>query len=229
MRTRSLTVLCLLGPLLAFCVPVRAQNPNDVQRILFLTNQKRSANGGLRPLALQAQLQQSAQAYAALLDSGIPFSHTGPDGSTPFSRMQQAGYQGPTMGENIARGFPTPDAVMNAWFNSPGHLANILYPSYTQIGIGISGQSFVCDFGAGGSASGGSTPPPVTTPPPAPKPIVTPPPVIVPSPAPAPAPAPAPVPKPVPAPAPQPVIVIPGVGWWNGYFWRYIVPPVRRF
>ena len=33
-------------------------------------------------------------------------------------------------------GYATPEAVMNAWMNSPGHRANILNASYTQIGVG---------------------------------------------------------------------------------------------
>ena len=39
-------------------------------------------------------------------------------------------------GENIAIGYATPEAVVNAWMNSPGHRANILNPSYTQLGVG---------------------------------------------------------------------------------------------
>ncbi len=40
-------------------------------------------------------------------------------------------------GENIAFGFPTPDAVMGGWLRSPGHRANIASPSFTVIGVGV--------------------------------------------------------------------------------------------
>jgi hypothetical protein len=80
------------------------------------------------------------------------FSHTGRDGSTPFSRMAAAGYRGTMMGENIARGFTSPAAVMNAWMNSPGHRANILNDGFTDLGVGIagtgSGMCWVQNFGA---------------------------------------------------------------------------------
>lgn len=39
-------------------------------------------------------------------------------------------------GENIAKGYKTPEAVINGWMNSPGHSANILNVSFTKIGVG---------------------------------------------------------------------------------------------
>jgi uncharacterized protein YkwD len=39
-------------------------------------------------------------------------------------------------GENIAVGYPTSAAVMEAWLSSPGHRANILDPTYRWIGVG---------------------------------------------------------------------------------------------
>ena len=41
-----------------------------------------------------------------------------------------------TAGENIAKGYKTPQAVVDGWMNSSGHRANILNASYTQIGVG---------------------------------------------------------------------------------------------
>lgn len=38
--------------------------------------------------------------------------------------------------ENIARGYSTPERVVNAWMNSDGHRKNILNPKYSYIGIG---------------------------------------------------------------------------------------------
>jgi len=42
-----------------------------------------------------------------------------------------------TAGENIAYGYETPHALVSAWMRSPGHRANILSSSYTQVGIGV--------------------------------------------------------------------------------------------
>jgi hypothetical protein len=50
----------------------------------------------------------------------------------------------------IAAGFLTPQAVMDAWLNSPGHRANMLNPEYNAVGIGVvehKGQLYVAqDF-----------------------------------------------------------------------------------
>jgi uncharacterized protein YkwD len=62
------------------------------------------------------------------------FSHTGSDGLSVGDRVTNAGYVWTSVGENIAAGQPTIDAVMNAWLSSPGHCANIMSPTYTEIG-----------------------------------------------------------------------------------------------
>jgi uncharacterized protein YkwD len=62
------------------------------------------------------------------------FSHTGSDGLSVGDRVTNAGYVWTSVGENIAAGQPTIDAVMNAWLGSPGHCANIMSPTYTEIG-----------------------------------------------------------------------------------------------
>jgi uncharacterized protein YkwD len=64
------------------------------------------------------------------------FSHTGRDGSTFTTRASRAGYNY-AIGENIAWGYRTPDAVMTAWMNSSGHKANILNCKAKSIGVGL--------------------------------------------------------------------------------------------
>jgi Cysteine-rich secretory protein family/IPT/TIG domain len=150
--SRGILALGAIGLALYSGAPVFAQEiPSDAQEVLALVNQRR-AEAGLRPLRIQPQLQQSAQKYAEQMAATSNFSHTGNDGSTPFSRMAAAGYRGTTMGENIARGFSNAESVMLAWMNSAGHRANILNPGYTEIGIGVAtgegGKNWVQDFGA---------------------------------------------------------------------------------
>jgi uncharacterized protein YkwD len=65
-------------------------------------------------------------------------SHTGHDGSGPAQRIRAAGYQiTGAWAENIARGYPSPAAVMDGWLNSPGHRANIVNCSLRAIGVGV--------------------------------------------------------------------------------------------
>jgi uncharacterized protein YkwD len=83
--------------------------------------------------------------------SGV-MSHTGPDGSTMTSRVEAAGYEWSTLGENIARGQSDAASVMESWMNSPGHRANILNCSFTELGVGVhfgdGGPWWTQDFGA---------------------------------------------------------------------------------
>jgi uncharacterized protein YkwD len=56
-------------------------------------------------------------------------------------RLDSAGWDNWTnsiaFGENIAYGFTSAADVMNGWMNSPGHRANILSSTYTEIGVSV--------------------------------------------------------------------------------------------
>jgi len=68
------------------------------------------------------------------------FSHTNPDGKSPFDRMKDAGISYQSSGENIAKGQSTAEQVLNSWLNSSGHKANIENCNYTHHGIGYVGE-----------------------------------------------------------------------------------------
>jgi uncharacterized protein YkwD len=50
--------------------------------------------------------------------------------------MKQFGISYKAAGENIAMGQRTPEEVVTAWMNSPGHRANILNANFTHLGVG---------------------------------------------------------------------------------------------
>jgi uncharacterized protein YkwD len=104
--------------------------------VLRLVNAER-AEAGCRALVSNDTLLGTARAHSTDMATRNFFSHTNPDGQSPFDRMRQAGYQGRMMGENIAAGQTSPAAVMEAWMNSSGHRANILNCGYKEIGIGL--------------------------------------------------------------------------------------------
>lgn len=145
------------------------------EQVLKLTNDIRIENG-LSPFKANRELNYAADKYAELMSAKNYFSHTGPDGSTPWERMKAVGFQAQTMGENIAFGQQTPEAVVKAWMDSPGHRANILNPRYTQLGVGEDKRYWVQKFGSddldpttnipnSGSNSGTPPTPPINTPP----------------------------------------------------------------
>ena len=110
----------------------RLENTDDfVQAVVDLVNQERSKEG-LSPLTGVTQLHS----YAAVRSSELVsrFEHVRPDNSNPLTYVINMGYF--RAGENIAYGYATPEAVMNAWMNSPGHRMNILTPEYSYIGVG---------------------------------------------------------------------------------------------
>ena len=104
--------------------------------VVRLVNDVRKANG-LKPLLQDWQLSRVARYKSQdMRDLGY-FSHPSPTYGSPFNMMKSFGISYKTAGENIAKGYSTPKAVVDAWMNSSGHRANILNPSYTHIGVGF--------------------------------------------------------------------------------------------
>jgi uncharacterized protein YkwD len=115
----------------------RSDHEAIVKRVLELTNAERHT-AGLTPLVLSQELNDAAHSYSQVLASSGCFAHTcGPEPNFG-DRLGQAGYSGWTaIAENIAAGYSTPEAVVAGWMSSPGHRANILSPTYTEMGIGV--------------------------------------------------------------------------------------------
>jgi uncharacterized protein YkwD len=138
---RSATTLLLACLLLTQTGSVTAAPlENDTgfaARVLELTNRERQ-NIGLGPLVLSPELCDAAQAYSHVLATTGCFDHTCGPVPNFAERAGQSGYTGWTaLAENIAAGYPTAEAVVSGWMNSPGHRANILSPKYTEIGVGM--------------------------------------------------------------------------------------------
>lgn len=103
--------------------------------VIRLVNEIRQQNG-LRPLAANWELSRVARYKSQDMRDNGYFSHNSPTYGTPFQMLSAFGLSYRTAGENIAKGYTSPQAVVNGWMNSSGHRANILNASYTQIGVG---------------------------------------------------------------------------------------------
>lgn len=110
-------------------------NSNFVNEVVNLINVERT-RADLDPLQIDRQLTQAAQAHTESMADNDFYSHTGVDNSSPFDRIQNTGYQYLTAAENIAAGYQTPEAVVQAWMGSTEHRANILNSDLTEIGVG---------------------------------------------------------------------------------------------
>ena len=105
------------------------------KEVLALVNKVRAENG-LSALTWAEDVANVARAHSRdMINRGF-FSHTNPDGLSPFDRLKNSGISYRTAAENIAYGQKTAEAVMNSWMNSSGHRANILNKNVKEIGVG---------------------------------------------------------------------------------------------
>ena len=86
------------------------------------------------PLRWHAALGAAALAHSEDMAARRYFDHAAQDGSLVGARSQRAGYAWQRIGENIAFGQNTPQAVLDGWLSSPGHCANIMNPDFSDMG-----------------------------------------------------------------------------------------------
>ena len=105
------------------------------KEVVRLVNEIRAQNG-LKALTYDWELSRVARYKSQDMKDNKYFSHTSPVYGSPFQMMKSFGISYRSAGENIAKGYATPQTVVNAWMNSSGHRANILNSSFTHIGVG---------------------------------------------------------------------------------------------
>jgi uncharacterized protein YkwD len=122
------------------CVPASdwgTLRSDYASKVVDLVNQHRISKG-LPALKVSPTLANAAvwkgrhmaeYRYMTHNDPAPPVARTAAD------RIETCGYRW-GWGENIAYGYSTPEAVVQAWLNSAGHRANIENASFTVIGVG---------------------------------------------------------------------------------------------
>lgn len=105
------------------------------KKVVDLTNAER-AKQGLAPLRIDTTLSKVARTKSQDMKNKHYFDHTSPTYGSPFDMMKTFGISYKSAGENIAMGQTTPEQVVQAWMDSPGHRANIMNSSFTHIGVG---------------------------------------------------------------------------------------------
>jgi uncharacterized protein YkwD len=108
----------------------------DVEQFVSLLNSHR-VDVGCPALEWSGPVAEVAQAHSVDMATRSFFSHTNPDGKSPFDRLSDAGVGYSSAAENIAHGYPTGAAVLSGWLGSPGHRANIENCALTQHGVGL--------------------------------------------------------------------------------------------
>jgi uncharacterized protein YkwD len=113
--------------------PAPSGNLAKATEMLVYINQLR-AQVGVPALQLSYELNTAADIRASEIYTY--FSHTRPDGRDCDTVLDDINSSFPSMGENIAAGNASVYDTYVQWYNSPGHYANMVYPSYRYIGIG---------------------------------------------------------------------------------------------
>lgn len=143
--------------------PIDASRATVSQAMRCLINAERRKHG-LHTLRLDPRLSKAARHHSRDMVRRRYFSHTTPDGIGFAQRIRGAGYLTPSrrwlVGENIAWGWRRRDAaarIVRGWMHSPPHRAEILEPSFRDMGVGAvagtprplprGGGTFTVDFG----------------------------------------------------------------------------------
>lgn len=122
------------------------------QQFVNLVNQERGTLG-LAPLTLNSSLNLAADSHSYWQDVAFGYNglthQPGCNGSSPFQRMADAGFNASFEGEVTLVSYPqaSAQAAFNDFMNSPPHKALLLCPYFTQIGVGESAYHWTGDLG----------------------------------------------------------------------------------
>jgi uncharacterized protein YkwD len=141
-RSGDETWVVLAAPLVT---PLARDAPAISRRVLELVNAARAQPrrcgqeqfDAAGPLKLSTALAEAALGHSVDMAEQHYFDHTGPDGSTPASRVTRTGYLWRLVGENLASGMPTPEEAVAGWLQSPAHCHNLMDPRFTEMGVGF--------------------------------------------------------------------------------------------
>ena len=114
------------------------ENADFVSQLQKLINDERT-KAGLPVLTVDAKLTAAAKAHATDMLCNNYLDHSGPNGSTPQSRVQAAGFTASLVLEDLYALAPAyggnPQSAMNWWMSDPTSKADLLNANTTVFGI----------------------------------------------------------------------------------------------
>jgi uncharacterized protein YkwD len=139
-------IVAVAGPATAQACPNADAVPSELTlksarvAVVCLMNERR----GSAKLRSDARLTRAAQRHSNAMDAANFFSHNGPGGSSPTTRIRAAGYLAGAREWGIAEnlrwgsgGQGTPRIAVARWMQSPAHRYSMLSRSYRDVGIGV--------------------------------------------------------------------------------------------
>ena len=111
---------------------------SDITTVELLedTNKERQLNG-TTDLKLNDKLSQAAFMRAQDMFAKNYWSHTSPTGEQPWKWFADVEYNYSYAGENLAKNYPTAEATVAAWMDSPTHRENIVNKKYAEVGFAV--------------------------------------------------------------------------------------------
>jgi thermitase len=108
--------------------PTPLPTDDEIQSQAFNLINNARVNAGLTPLIQDPNLTALAKEHTEDMITENRLSHDGFE-----DRAARSGYS--YVGENVAMGVQTAQALVDAWLSSPGHRANIMNPAYRYSGL----------------------------------------------------------------------------------------------
>ena len=126
-------------------------NAFELEMVKFINIERQNHN--LNPLAIEPNLMMAARFHSQEMVDLRFFSHRSPHHGRGVYRAEMFGHENIQdhvwgVRENIASGVRTPEQIVQAWMNSPGHRSAILGETYLTIGIGTEQNSTTAKFGS---------------------------------------------------------------------------------
>jgi|CXWL01.1.fsa_nt_gi uncharacterized protein YkwD len=87
------------------------------------------------PLNWSHTLERAAELHALDMGQRGNISHQGGDGASLADRVNRQGYGWSRIGENVAAGRATVPATLAQWMDSPGHCANIMNKTFSEVAL----------------------------------------------------------------------------------------------
>jgi uncharacterized protein YkwD len=121
----------------------------DIASLITAATKKFRTEKSLKPFMTDTALEVSAKKYSTTLRTGSYLAHVDKSGCDLTCRFTESNYSAQAWGENLARmefeELPTAEYVahffMEEWKKSSGHRKNLLSPTFTNQGIGVSVDS----------------------------------------------------------------------------------------
>ncbi len=122
--------------------PVNTRPPTVTTPVadeMFRRTNARRRTEGMAALARSELLTRAAQLQAEQMASTGRMDHElrGTRYPTLMTRLEAVSYEVRAAGENIAEGYRDASSVVDGWMSSPGHRANILSSSYSEVGTAV--------------------------------------------------------------------------------------------